>query len=158
MERHFAQPIRAAAPFLLVGTLGACVTLLWFPGARTLLALLTVFLIIQFWINVGSGPYQALMPDRIPASKHGTAAAWMGAASIIGRIGGPLAAAVLLRPNSTNWLGARAAWLDGWGDNRGLSLLTLIFILVLLGAMTATLFAARETPLPPSSTASASAK
>ena len=138
-------------PFLLVGTLGACVTLLWFPGARTLLALLAVFLMIQFWINVGSGPYQGLMPDRIAATKHGTAAAWMGAASIIGRIGGPLAASLLLRPNSTDWLGTRAAWLDGWGDNRGLSLLTLVFILVLLGAMIATLFSARETPLPRSS-------
>ena len=134
-------------PFLLVGTLGACVALLWFPGARTLLGLLAVFLLIQFWINVGSGPYQGLMPDRIVPAKHGTAAAWMGAASIIGRIGGPLAASLLLRPGSTDWLGTRAAWLDSWGDNRGLSSLTLVFILVLLGAMVATLFAARETPL-----------
>lgn len=134
-------------PFLLVGTLGACATLLFFPGAQTLIALLAVFLLVQLWINVGSGPYQGLMPDRIPATKHGTAATWMGVASIIGRIGGPLAAAILLRPDSTKWLGTRAAWLDELGDNRGLSLLTLVFILVLLGALLLTLFSARETPL-----------
>ena len=138
-------------PFLLVGTLGACVTLLWFPGARTLLALLAVFLLVQFWINVGSGPYQGLMPDRIAPAKHGTAAAWMGAASIIGRIGGPLAAAILLRPGVQIWLQPRAPWLDTLGDNRGLSLLTLVFIVVLLATMLATLFAARETPLDASS-------
>lgn len=134
-------------PFLLVGTLGACVTLLWFPGARTLLALLAVFLLIQFWINVGSGPYQGLMPDRIAPAKHGTAAAWMGAASILGRIGGPIAASVLLRPETQTWLAPRAAWLGALGDNRGLSLLTLVFIGVLLGSMLLTLVSARETPL-----------
>ena len=134
-------------PFLLVGTLGACATLLFFPGARSLVVLLAVFLGIQFWINIASGPYQGLMPDRIPPAKHGTAAAWMGAASIIGRIGGPIAASVLLRPEIQIWLKPRAPWLQMLGDNRGLSLLTLIFIFVLLGTMIATLIAARETPL-----------
>ncbi len=134
-------------PFLLVGTLGACATLLFFPGARTLLALLAVFLLIQLWVNLASGPYQGLMPDRIPPAKHGTAASWMGAASILGRIGGPIAASVLLRPSVQDWLAPRAAWLNAMGDNRGLSLLTLVFIGVLLGAMLLTLFSARETPL-----------
>ena len=143
-SRH---PAGRRRPFLLVGTLGACAALLFFPCARTLLALLAVFLLIQFWINVGSGPYQGLMPDRIPANKHGTAAAWMGAASIVGRIGGPIAASVLLRPEIQSWLKPRAPWLDGLGDNRGLSLLTLVFIVVLLGAMFLTLVSARETPL-----------
>ena len=138
-------------PFLLVGTLGACATLLFFPGARTLLALLAVFLLIQFWINVGSGPYQGLMPDLIPPAKHGTAAAWMGAASIVGRIGGPVVASVLLRPAIQNRLTTQAPWLHRLGDNRGLSLLTLVFIAVLLGTMLLTLFAARETPLDASS-------
>ena len=134
-------------PFLLVGTLGACLTLLFFPGARTLVALLAVFLLIQFWVNMASGPYQGLMPDRIPAHKHGAAASWMGAASLIGRIGGPIAASILLRPEIQNWLAPRAAWLSVLDDNRGLSLLTLIFIVVLAVAMVATLFTVRETPL-----------
>ena len=134
-------------PFLLVGTLGACATLLFFPGARTLVALLAVFLLIQAWINVAGGPYQGLMPDLIPARKHGTAAAWMGAASIIGRIGGPIAASLLLRPELQSWLAPRAPGLRALGDNLGLSLLALIFIAVLLGALILTLFSARETPL-----------
>ncbi len=134
-------------PFLLIGTLGGCFTLLFFPSAHTLLSLLAVFLLIQLWINVAGGPYQGLMPDLIPPGKHGTAAAWMGAASIIGRIGGPIAASVLLRPDIENWLQPRAPWLHVLGDNLGLSLLALIFIAVLLIAMTLTLFSARETPL-----------
>lgn len=138
-------------PFLLIGTLGACFTLLFFPGAHTLLSLLAVFLLIQLWINIAGGPYQGLMPDLIPPGKHGTAAAWMGAASILGRIGGPIAASVLLRPDINVWLQPRAPWLHALGDNFGLSLLALIFIVVLLIAMILTLVSARETPLAASS-------
>ncbi len=134
-------------PFLLVGTLGGCFTLLFFPSAHTLLSLLAVFLLLQLWINVAGGPYQGLMPDLIPSSKHGTAAAWMGAASIVGRIGGPIAASVLLRPDTQSWLEPRAPWLHALGANLGLSLLALIFIAVLLLAMILTLVSARETPL-----------
>ena len=134
-------------PFLVVGTLGACVALLFFPGARGLAALLAVFLLVQFWINMASGPYQGLMPDRIPPHKHGAAASWMGVASLLGRIGGPIAASLLLRPEMSDWLAPRAAWLNTLGEDRGLSLLTLVFIGVLVGAMLLTLFAARETPL-----------
>ena len=134
-------------PFLFIGTLGGCFTLLFFPGAHTLLSLLAVFLLLQLWINVAGGPYQGLMPDLIPTGKHGTAAAWMGAASIIGRIGGPIAASVLLRPDTQTWLQPRAPWLHALGANLGLSLLALVFIAVLLIAMIATLVSARETPL-----------
>ena len=134
-------------PFLLVGTLGGCTTLLFFPGAHSLLSLLAVFLLIQLWINMAGGPYQGLMPDLIPAHKHGTAAAWMGAASILGRIGGPIAASVLLRPATQSWLQPRTPWLHELGDNLGLNLLALVFIAVLLIAMILTLFSARETPL-----------
>lgn len=143
-SRHRAGRRR---PFLLVGTLAACAILLFFPGAHTLASLLAVFLLIQLGINVASGPYQGLMPDLIPASKHGAAAAWMGAASIVGRIGGPIAASILLRPNVQNQLGTRAPWLHTLGDNPGLSALTLVFVAVLLGAMLLTLASARETPL-----------
>ena len=134
-------------PFLLVGTLGGCATLLFFPGAQSLLALLTVFLLLQGWINVAGGPYQGLMPDLIPPDKHGAAAAWMGAASIIGRIGGPLVASVLLRPSMQSALATKAPWLHALGDHIGLNLLALVFIGVLLLAMTLTLWSARETPL-----------
>ena len=143
-SRHRAGRRR---PFLLIGTLGACATILFFPGARSLWALLTVFLLVQFWINLASGPYQGLMPDLIAARKHGTAASWMGAASIVGRIGGPIAASVLLRPELQSWLAPRAPWLHRLGDNIGLNSLTLVFIAVLLGALILTLFSARETPL-----------
>lgn len=136
-------------PFLLVGTIGACATLLFFPAAHTLLWLVLVFLLVQFWINMASGPYQALMPDRIPAAQHGAAASWMGVASLLGRIGGPIAASVLLQPKLQGRLNAALPWLSQLsGGQGGLMLLTLIFVAVLAGAMLLTLATVRETPLP----------
>ena len=111
-------------------------------------ALLAVFLGVQFWVNLASGPNQGLMPDRIPADRHGTAAAWMGAASIVGRIGGPIAASILLRPQLQNtFKGWLSPLLPHVQRDWGLTFLTLVFVAVLLIAMLLTLWAAREVPL-----------
>lgn len=149
-SRHRAGRRR---PFLLVGTLGACVALLFFPGAQTLLTLVVVFLLIQLWVNMASGPYQALMPDRIPAAQHGAAASWMGVASLLGRIGGPIAAALLLAPERQDplqgWLVVNAPLLARQGAGApGLTLLIVVFVAILAGAMLFTLATVRETPLP----------
>ena len=138
-------------PFLLVGTLGACATLLFFPAARSLLAIVLVFLLVQLWINMASGPYQALMPDRIPAAQHGAAASWMGVASLLGRIGGPIAASLLLQPALQIRIAAAVPLLGQLsGGQGGLMLLILIFVAILAGAMLLTLTTVRETPLPAS--------
>lgn len=148
-SRH---PAGRRRPFLLVGTIGACFALFFFPGARTLGAILLVFLSVQFWVNMASGPYQALMPDRIPAAQHGVAASWMGVAGLLGRIGGPIAASILLRPAVQTQMQHRLeigapflARLSG-GDG-GLLVLTLLFVATLAGAMLLTLATVREKPL-----------
>ena len=144
-SRHRAGRRR---PFVLVGTLGACATVGFFPGAHSLTALLIVFVALQFWLNMAGGPYQGLMPDRIPADKHGAAASWMGAASIIGRIGGPLAATYLLRPDAQIAIGNRLAPLGLPANTEwGLTALMALFALVLAGAMVLTLLLNREIPL-----------
>ena len=148
-SRHRAGRRR---PFLLVGTLGGCVALLFFPGARSLLALLAVFLLIQLWINMASGPYQGLMPDQIPAHKHGAAASWMGLSALLGRIGGPVVASIVLqnatRSRTPNWLEPNFPLLARLsGGEGGLMLLMVIFVAVLLGAMLLTLVTVRERPL-----------
>lgn len=116
-------------PFLLVGTLGTCVALFAFPPARTFAAILGAFCLLQFWVNVATGPYQALMADQIPTNFHGRASSFLGIATLLGRIGGPLGATILL---------AR-------GQN-GLAWLFAGFALVFLGALGATLALVRETP------------
>lgn len=149
-SRHRAGRRR---PFLLVGTLGACATLFFFPAAHSLAPIVFIFLLIQFWINMASGPYQALMPDRIPGAQQGAASAWIGVSGLLGRIGGPVAAAILLSPTTQTALQTRlessvpllARWSGGQG---GLMVLVLIFVAVLAGAMLLTLATVRETPLP----------
>lgn len=149
-SRHRAGRRR---PFLLIGTLGACATLFFFPGARNLAAIVFIFLLIQFWVNMASGPYQALMPDRIPGAQQGAASAWIGVSGLLGRIGGPVAAALLLGPAAQATMQTRlessVPLLAGWsGGQGGLMVLILMFVAILMGAMLLTLAAVRETPLP----------
>lgn len=83
-------------PYLIVGTVLASLVLFTFPPAHTLAPLLGAYIAIQFFLNVANGPYQALIPDRIPFEHQGTASAYMGVATLLGRIGGPLTASRLL--------------------------------------------------------------
>ena len=92
-------------PYLIVGVLATTVVLLFFPGARTVGALLGVYLGIQLFLNIGHGPYQALMPDLIPLDHHGRASSFMGVSLLLGRIGGPVIAAILLKQ------GEQGVWL-----------------------------------------------
>lgn len=115
-------------PYLIVGTLLTTVALFAFPAARTVWTLLGVYILIQFFLNVANGPYQALIPDRIPWQYHGTASAWMGICTLLGRIGGPFAASLLL------------------GTERGLFWLMVLFALFLNVFMLVNVWLVREEP------------
>lgn len=114
-------------PFLIFGVLVTSVILLFFPGAKTVGALLGVYVGIQLFLNMAHGPYQALMPDLIPRDHHGRASAFMGVALLLGRIGGPVAAAILLKQ------GDRGVWLLTWS-----------FIFILNALMIANVFMLKE--------------
>ncbi len=91
-------------PYLLVGTLLCVPALLAFPRAGSLGTILAVYIAIQFLLNIAIGPYQALIPDIIPLAYHGRASAFMGLWTLLGRIGGPLMATLLLpRPDGLAW-------------------------------------------------------
>ena len=117
-------------PFLIVGVLATTIVLLFFPGARTVGALLGVYLGIQLFLNIGHGPYQALMPDLIPTDHHGRASSFMGVSLLLGRIGGPIVAAILLKQ------GEQGVWL-----------LTLTFIAILNVLLGVNLLLLKEKPL-----------
>lgn len=115
-------------PYLIVGTLLTTVWLFAFPEARTVATLLGVYIAVQFFLNVANGPYQALIPDRIPWQYHGTASAWMGICTLLGRIGGPFAASLLL------------------GNESGLFWLMVLFAVFLNAFMVLNVWLVREEP------------
>lgn len=115
-------------PYMLVGTLLASAALMLFPWARTLGQILGVYVAIQFLLNIAIGPYQALIPDRIPLAFHGRASAFMGVWTLLGRIGGPAVAATLLVRQ------------DGLRD------VVLVFAALLIGLMLVNLALVRERP------------
>ena len=86
---------------------------------------------LQLFINVAGGPYTALMHDVIPPAKHNAASAWIGVSGLIGRIGGPFVASVLLGRKTGN----------------SFALLLEVFAAVLLVVMLLTLWLAHEEPL-----------
>ena len=116
-------------PYLIGGVLLTSVVLLFLPQANTVGALLAVYIGIQLFLNIAHGPYQALMPDMIPADHHGRASSFMGVSSLLGRIGGPLTGAILLQ-----------------GPN-GLQHLTIVFVALLNVLMLVNVFLLKETRL-----------
>ncbi len=114
-------------PFLVAGTLLASLGVFAFPYAHNYAQLFAVFLWIQVFINVASGPYSALLPDLIPFEYHGKASAFMGFLQLIGRTGGMVA-------------GAKALQTDN------LLLLTISFLVLLNGLMLTTALMTHENP------------
>ncbi len=84
--------------FLLVGMLGTCLglgLLIPFGPSGNLLFYLIVFLNLQLWWNVASGPYAGLIPDVVPEPDHGIASAWIIILSTLGTIAGYVIMAAL---------------------------------------------------------------
>ena len=130
-------------PFLLWGTLLAVGPLLLLPHAQSLWTLVLVYAGLQLAINIAGGPYGALMHDLIPVKDHAAAGAWIGAMGLVGRIGGPLVA-VLLLGRGVNPKASEAVQAAQSDANFGPLLATFAGVLVLV--MLATLFLLRERP------------
>ena len=134
-------------PFLMAGTLLAVAPLLLFPFARTLPALLLVYCALQLFVNVAGGPYGALMHDVIPPEKHNAASSWIGVAGLLGRIGGPLVAAILLNRGLKSPKDAGFdAVLNAARSQANFQTLMTTFAGVLIAVMILTLWLAHEKP------------
>ena len=60
-------------PYILIGTV---VSLLIIPGigwVGSYAAVFLVYCLLQVASNIAQGPYQAFIPELVPASKHGLA-------------------------------------------------------------------------------------
>ena len=78
--------------FYLIGTLTSLPLLLWFFGASSFAQLMMAFFGLQIAMNVANGPYQAAIPDHVPATSHGTTASWMSAFQSVGSAAGLIVA------------------------------------------------------------------
>ncbi len=145
-------------PFLFWGTLLALAPLLAMPHAQILALLLLVYALLQLALNVAIGPYNALMHDLIRPEDHGTASAWIGVAGIIGRIGGPLVAVILLGRGIISVDTKSPTVIAHNAIQSQANFVTLMgtFTVVLLAVMVATLWLIRERPLAKATTESAS--
>ncbi|MHB0938912.1 MAG: MFS transporter [Armatimonadota bacterium] len=75
-------------PFLIAGTVGNILGLLVLaflpaqPGA--LLPYILAFCWVQFFNNLATAPYAALIPDVVPPAQRGSASGWMGLMTMLG--------------------------------------------------------------------------
>lgn len=100
----FAQPIVGAfsdrtrgrlgrrAPWMIIGTAIAAMALLGLGGMKNVLWITVFWVIIQVALNAMQGPLSAIVPDRFPRSKRGSASAMVGIGTMIGATIGVVAA------------------------------------------------------------------
>lgn len=78
--------------FYGIGVALALPALLWFYGAPSFLQLIFAFVALQIALNIATGPYQAIIPDFVPADRRGRASSWMSAYQSFGNAAGLLLA------------------------------------------------------------------
>lgn len=132
-------------PFMVAGVLCAVPCLLMFAGAPTFGVLVLSMILLQFFVNIATGPYQAVMPDLVPESHHGRASAFMGLATILGQ-GVALIITAMLVGGMFIQSGPFQFLLD-WPLQSRFWLLAAIIITVLVSTMLWTVLGTRETPL-----------
>jgi MFS family permease len=91
-------------PYILLGSVLSVPALLWLAQVQSIAALLGAFCLVQFWVNVATSPYQAMIPDMVPKSRQGRAAAYMGLASLLGQLGGLILCGLLIDRPGGLWL------------------------------------------------------
>lgn len=93
-------------PFLVVGTLGAIASLFLIALATSFWQVLLGLALIQIASNTAQGPWQALMPDRVPSDQRGATSALKAVLDMAGFLVGRLAAGYLISHYET--VGMRA--------------------------------------------------
>jgi len=93
-------------PYLIVGTLSTIASLFLIAFATAFWQVLLGLGLIQIASNTAQGPWQALMPDRVPTKQRGVVSGVKAALDIIGFMVGRLAAGYLISQHAQ--VGARA--------------------------------------------------
>jgi len=83
-------------PYVAIGSALAIGPLLLLGAAKSLWPFAAGLLLVQLFTNLALGPFTALMPDTVHPREHGKASGFMGAARLIGDIGGMVLAGIML--------------------------------------------------------------
>src|SRR5438105_842556 len=81
-------------PFLVAGTLLNTIGLLGLaylprPGdPSSLVPYIGAFMWVNFFNNMATAPFSALIPDAVPAEQRGAASGWLGLMRVLGNLGG----------------------------------------------------------------------
>lgn len=81
-------------PWMVIGTLMNIIGLAGlaaFPRANdpsSLMPYVLAFMWVEFWNNVATAPYAALIPDCVPPEQRGSASGWMGLMQMLGNVTG----------------------------------------------------------------------
>jgi MFS family permease len=95
-------------PWIVIGTLMNVVGifgLIYFPRPNDMSSLplfIVAFMWVEFWNNVATAPFSALIPDIVPPDQRGSASGWYGLMSMLGNFAGGLSALIFTRNGETN--------------------------------------------------------
>ena len=95
-------------PWIVIGTLMNVVGifgLIYFPRPNDMSSLplfIVAFMWVEFWNNVATAPFSALIPDIVPPDQRGSASGWYGLMSMLGNFAGGLSALIFTRNGETD--------------------------------------------------------
>ena len=98
-------------PWIVLGTVMNIVGLFglaYFPRANDMSSLplyIFAFMWVEFWNNVATAPYSALIPDVVPVDQRGSASGWYGLMNIFGTFVGALAPFLFTTNGETDIIG-----------------------------------------------------
>ncbi len=147
LSDNCSHPRGRRYPFVLWGILLNTIPLLTFALSRSFVALMVSFVFIQLFVNLATGPFQAIIPDLVPPEHQGKAAGWMGFWTLIGQIAGLILSGLLLAKGVVNWLTGQKLPPDQEAS-AGVLLICLICGVGLLVCLFINLRAVKEKPLP----------
>lgn len=90
-------------PWIVVGTLMNVIGLfglIYFPRPNDLSSLplfILAFMWVEFWNNVATAPFSALIPDIVPLNQRGSASGWYGLMNMLGNFAGGVSALIFTR-------------------------------------------------------------
>ncbi len=71
-------------------------------GFKSLPLYILAFMWVEFWNNVATGPYSALIPDIVPIEQRGSASGWMGLMTMLGTLVGGATGLIFTNNGVTN--------------------------------------------------------
>jgi len=87
---HSHSRLGRRRPYILFGIACGCGAIVLFILAPSYWPLFAAYMLIQFFLNVGTLPFQSLLPDLVPESQHARAGSAMGFMDLAGKLLGLL--------------------------------------------------------------------